>query len=117
LVPRLLSGRTRPMTLDEYQLRVLERLRACQDPNQARTLLTEVEGVLTASLMSDHTLRVFWRTLNGALERLEQESAPLERRQLAVLSAVIASAQAVIADFQAQVVSDEPAKSSSKASS
>ena len=105
------------MTLDEYQLQVLERLRACQDPKQARTLLAEVECVLTASRMSDHTLHVFWRSLNGALELLEQESTHLERRQLAVLRAVIVAAQAVIADFQAQVVSDEPAEGGSKTSS
>jgi hypothetical protein len=105
------------MTLDEYQLRVLERLRACQDPKHARALVAEVECVLTASRMSDHTLRAFWRTLNRALERLQQESMHLETRQQALLSAVIASAQAVIADFQAQVVSDEPAKGGSKASS
>ena len=98
------------MTLDEYRLQVVERLRACQDPKQARALLAEVECVLTASRMSDHTLRVFWRTLSGALELLEQESAHLEIRQLAVLSAVLVAAQAVIADFQAQVVSENPAK-------
>jgi hypothetical protein len=105
------------MTLDEYQLQVLERLTACQDPEQACALLGEVECVLTASRLSNHTLRVFWRTLNGLLELLEQESTHLEKRQLAVLSAMIVKAQAVIAYFQARIISDEPTEGGSEASS
>jgi hypothetical protein len=96
------------MTLDEYQLRVLERLRARQGPKRARDILAEVESVLTASRMSDHALRVFWRTLNAALELVEHESTHLEIRQLGVLSAVIVAAQAV---------NDKPAEGCSKVSS
>jgi hypothetical protein len=103
------------MTLEEYRTEVVERLWACQQPAQARALLFEVECALTADHLSDRTLRTFWQSLSGDLEVLARGSAHiLDMRALAVLDAVIAASQAAIAQFQAQVVSDEPAEGGSK---
>jgi hypothetical protein len=106
------------MTLDEYRRQALERLRACQDPSQARTVLAELECALTASRLSDYTVRLFWQGLSSDFEILVQESAYLlDKQALAVLAAVFSAAQAAIAQYQARLGSDKPPEGNSKASS
>jgi hypothetical protein len=52
------------MTLEEYRIQVIERLKARQDPVKARGLLAEVELVLTNSRIGDRAQKTFWETLN-----------------------------------------------------
>jgi hypothetical protein len=69
------------MTLEEYRIQVIERLKASQDPVKARGLLAEVELVLTNSRIGDRAQKTFWETLNNDLDIVAQESTLLLEKQ------------------------------------
>ena len=96
------------MTLDEYRVQVIEKLKACRDPARARGQLAEVDLVLMNSRISDRVQKTFWETLNNDLDVLAQESTLLlEKPAATALSAVIAAAQTVIAQYRLLIASDQ----------
>lgn len=89
------------MTLEEYRIQVIEKLKACREPLWARNLLAEVDLVLTNSGISDQARKTFWEDLKNDLEVVAQESTLLLEKQAATaLSAVITAARAAIAQYQ-----------------
>lgn len=97
------------MTLEEYRIQTIEKLKACRDPARARDVLSDVDGMLVGSRISDTTRRLFWETLRNDLDVVTQEStALLERQAAAVLGAVVRAAQDAIFEYQALIGSDEP---------
>jgi len=95
------------MTLEEYRIQVIEKLKICRDAAQARGLLAEVDLVLTNSRISDRTQKLFWQTLNNALDAVAQESTLLLEKQAATaLRPVVAAAQPVTAQYQLLIASD-----------
>lgn len=96
------------MTLEEYRVQVLEKLKGCRDPAQARSLLAEVDLVITNSQVSNHTQKVFWATLIHELDVVEQEaSARLGRIAAAELGVAIAAARTAIFEYEVLVRCDE----------
>jgi hypothetical protein len=95
------------MTLDEYRLQVFEKLKACTEASRVRELLSEVQTMLASSRMSDGGQKAFWHSLNHDLNVLaHQLKRPPEQAGAGVSRAVIATAQAAIAQYQRQLKSD-----------
>jgi hypothetical protein len=96
------------IALEEYCIQVIETLKACRDPAQVRDLLSEVDGVLTSSRIGRHTRTTFWKAVSDDLDVVAQESPLLLEKQAATaLSAVIAAAQTVIAQYQLLTAGDQ----------
>jgi hypothetical protein len=96
------------VTLEEYRIQFIEKLKACRDPANVRGLLAEVDLVLMKSGISDRVQRTFWETLNNSLDVVAQESTLLLEKQAATaLSAVIAAAQTVIAQYLVLLANDQ----------
>jgi hypothetical protein len=96
------------MTLEEPRIEVMQKLKACRDPVQARELLAEVDLALMKSQISVRAQKRFWEALKKDLDVLAQESAVLLGNQAAVaLSGVIVAAQATISPYQLTLASDE----------
>jgi hypothetical protein len=86
------------LTLDEYRIQVLEKLKGCEDPRRARDLLAEVDLMLGASGLSPKAQQAFWQGLSTDLEVVAEESTKLLGKDRAVrLTAVVLAAQADIA--------------------
>jgi hypothetical protein len=92
------------MTLDEYRTQIIESLKARPEIAGARDLLAQTHLVLTNSGISAQTQTTFWESLNDDLELLAQQST-LEEHAATTLRAVIAAAQAVIAQYQRLIAS------------
>jgi hypothetical protein len=88
------------LTLDGYRIQVLEKLKGCQDPGKARDFLAEVDVMLNASELSPTAQQAFWHDLATDLEVVAEESAGLLAKGAgATLAAVVAAAQADIAQY------------------
>jgi hypothetical protein len=94
------------MTLEEYCIQVIEKIKACRDPARVRDLLSEVDGLLTRSRIGHHTRATFWEALNNDLDVVAQESTLLLERQAATALSAVVAAQTVIAQYQLRRVSD-----------
>lgn len=80
------------LSLDGYRIQVLERLRACRDPREAREVLAEADIILNASGLSRPAQRAFWQGLDTDLDVLLEDPT-------GALSAVIAAAKTDIAKY------------------
>ena len=88
------------MTLDEYRVTLIERLRACQDTATARSLLAEANLFLTNSRINKLTQDRFWETLEEELDAVGEDAKFLgDPKAAAVLGAVVAAARARIARY------------------
>jgi len=97
------------VTLEEYRIQVIEKLKVCGSAASARSLLAEVDLLLTNSRISDRGLRTFWEALNNDLDMVAQDSTVLLNNKAATeLSAVIAAARAAIFEYEVLIGSDEP---------
>jgi len=93
------------MTLDEYRMKIIERLRACQDDACARSLIDEVDTMLHDSRIGKHTHEVFWQALEEDLDALEEEARFLANPEAsAALEAVVTAARARAVGFLAQTL-------------
>ena len=88
------------MTLDEYRLRLLDRLKACSGPAGARELVAEAQMVLAHSALTQRSLDQFWSGFRNDLQYLlEGAEALREREARATLGSAIAAAQGAIDQF------------------
>jgi hypothetical protein len=93
------------MTLEEYRIQLLNRLKECSSPAKALELVDEAALVLAQSQVSENTLRKFWTDLREDLQMLVDESAPDlgERGSRAVHIAVMTVARLGVADYLNQL--------------
>lgn len=96
------------MTLEQYRIQIVERLKTFREPSQARTLLAEVDLALKSSQVSPHGQKAFWEVLTDDLDVMAQDAPLLVGVQDAgVLVLVVATAQSGIELFQRLLVSSE----------
>jgi len=62
------------LSLDGYRIQVLEKLRSCTNPRNARDILYEADVVLNASGLSRPAQRTFWQGLDTDLDVLAEEA-------------------------------------------
>src|SRR5258708_35736156 len=98
------------MTLDEYLPQIVESLKARQDIVGARDLLAQTHLVIIHSGISPQAQTTFWEGLNDEMELLEQQSTRLDEHAANTLRAIIAAAQAVIAQYQRLITSTHKAR-------
>jgi hypothetical protein len=87
------------MTLDEYGIQLLERIRNCSSPTKARDLIAEGHLFLAQSHLSERTLRTFWSSLRASLEFLSEDLIDVGESR-AVRSAVLTAAHVAITQHQ-----------------
>jgi hypothetical protein len=98
------------MTLEEYRVTLIERLRACPDTVAARALLAEAELMLCHSRLTDLTYDRFWETLEEHLDALADEAKfSSDRKAGAALDAIVAAARVRIARYRARKAGDAEA--------
>ena len=94
-------------TIIEYRKTIFDRLEACRDERDARTIVNEAANVLRASQQTGNIdsddERQFWASLSAELKTIDLRL--VEKQAAASLSQVIAAAQAVIVQHQARVSS------------
>jgi len=96
------------MMLDEYRVKVIERLKGCRDSVVARNILAEADIVLMNGQLTRLTQDKFWETLYEDLEALGEEAKFMTDRAGAVtLSTVIVAAQSRIARYREKIAADE----------
>src|SRR5438128_11313481 len=96
------------MTLGEFRLQPVEKLKHCRDSERARSLLSEFDLVLSNSRISDQTKRTFWDAVMDDLDAMGQDSTRLlDEHAAAALNAVVAAAQSVICEYRLLVGTDE----------
>jgi hypothetical protein len=93
-------------SLDDYCLRVLERLKSYTDPARACELLAAVEATLTATDISDGAQKEFWLSLNHELNVFAHRLSRPSTRSVISARSVIAVAQAAIAQYQRRLKSE-----------
>jgi hypothetical protein len=90
------------MIIDECCFAVMQRLKACIDPIRSREIIAEADSFLEAAALSDHEQQTFWQKLHRELNVVaHQLSRPLDGNVVRA-RAVVAAAQAAIADHQRQ---------------
>jgi hypothetical protein len=105
---RKVIKRTHRMMLDEYRVKVIERLKGCRDSVVARNILAEADIVLMNGQLTRLTQDKFWETLYEDLEALGEEAKFMTDRAGAVtLSTVIVAAQSRIARYREKIAADE----------
>jgi hypothetical protein len=89
------------MTLEEFRLTLVERLRRCNDTSRAREVLVEAELVLRNVRLTDLTYERFWEALEEDLDGLAEEAKfASDRTAGAKLDSVVAAARARIARYR-----------------
>jgi hypothetical protein len=92
------------MTLEEYRIQLLNRLKECSSPAKALELVDEAALVLAQSQVSENTLRKFWTDLREDLQMLVESAPDLgERGSRAVHIAVMTVARLGVADYLNQL--------------
>jgi hypothetical protein len=87
------------MTLEEYWIQLLDRLKECSSPAKALELVDEVHLVLAQSHVSENTLQKFWTDVREDLRILVQSASDLrERGSRAARISVMTVARLAIAD-------------------
>ena len=95
------------MTLEEYRIQLVEKLKGCREADGARDLLSAADLVVTWRQLSDQ--RAFWEALSNDLDLIAQTvTHGLDRQAATALSAVITMAQSVVQEYRALAASDEP---------
>lgn len=101
------------MTLEDCRIEVIAKLKACQGPLWARNLLAQVDLVLLNSQISAGTKKAFWEALNNDLDVVAEDSTLLLGKEAATtLSAVVAAAKAMIAQYLQLIESDKKSSGS-----
>jgi hypothetical protein len=96
------------MMLDEYRIKVIERLKACKNTAAARHILAEADLVLMNSHVTGLTQDKFWETLHEDLDVLAEESKFLTDPEAGLkLASVVAAAQARIARYREKIAGDQ----------
>jgi hypothetical protein len=96
------------LTLEEYRIQVVERLKGLREPVRVTGVLLEVELFLAHSAISSETQRSFWDKLYNDLDVVTQDSTLLLGKQAATeLRAVVAAAQTEIAQYRLMLGSEE----------
>jgi len=85
------------MTLEEYRLKVVERLTACNDSVAAGSVLAEVDLTLLNNRMSPSLQERFWQNLHGDLDNLTDQACFLDKPVAAKINAIALTAQAWMA--------------------
>lgn len=86
------------MTLEEYRIQIVDKVRNLRDPARARSLLEEVDLVLTSSRLTSTTAKRFWEELHSDLQVIADEASRLlQRAEGIALRTVVSAAQSVIA--------------------
>lgn len=100
MLPRI--GRpARVMTLEEYRIQLVQRIRDCSSPAEACSLIGEGDLVLAQSQLSERTQRLFWSNLHADLEVLREDLIGVpERAGRSVRGAVLVAAQVAITQHQ-----------------
>jgi hypothetical protein len=100
----LATPATQAVTLDEYRLALIERLRACQDTAAVRQLLAEADLMLANGGLTRLTHDRFWETVEDDLRGVEEEAKSLpDRKNGEALAAIVVAARARIARYRARV--------------
>lgn len=96
------------MTLEEYRIQIVERLKGFRDPAQVRKLLAEVDLALKSSQISPSGQKAFWDVLTEALDVVAQDAPLLVGVQdAAELVRIVAAAQSGIDLYQSWLSSGE----------
>ena len=80
----------------------MQRLKACIDPVRSREIIAEADSFLEAAAMSDHEQQAFWQKLTRELNVVAHRLSRPPDGNVVRVRAVIAAAQAAIADRQRQ---------------
>jgi hypothetical protein len=89
------------MTLDEYRLQMLQRIRDCSFPDRARDLIAEARQFLAQSRLNEPTLRALWSNLRADLEVLSEDLIDVaERSGRSQRGAILAAAHVAIVQLQ-----------------
>jgi hypothetical protein len=88
------------MTLEEYRLRLLERIKACSGPERVGDLLSEVQMMLAQASLSVDSIKNFWSSLKDNLEILEEELPSLSSDARSQRAAIITAAKQLVAARQ-----------------
>jgi hypothetical protein len=92
------------MTLEEYRIQLVDRLKQCSSPAKALELVDEAALVLAQSQVSENTLEKFWTHLREDLQILVENASDLrEPGPRAVRIAVMTVARLAIADYLNQL--------------
>ena len=83
----------RHMTLEEYRIQILDRIKACQDSVAARDVLAEVDVALSNAKMSSSTQQEFWTGLHDDLEVVAEDARFLDKRAAARIGAIANAAR------------------------
>jgi hypothetical protein len=96
------------MMLDEYRIKIIERLKDCRDTAAARHIMAEADLVLMNSRLTRLTQDKFWESLYEDLDVLIEETRFMTDRESGVkLSTVVVAAQARIARYRERIAGDE----------
>lgn len=91
------------MTLEEYRVVILEKLRQCKDAKTARSLLADADLFLRNSRLTQLTQDKFWETLEDDLMIIADEAKQLQDpKASAALGAVVEAARARAHRFRAR---------------
>jgi len=91
------------MTLDEYRLVIFRKVTSCSGELAGQWIIDEAAGELETGNISAVDRTSFWRQLNADLSaESRKRHLIIEKQGAASLSQIIAAAQAVIAQHQAQ---------------
>jgi hypothetical protein len=81
------------MTLEEYRMQVIERIRVAKDSVLARDVLSEVDMTLTSTCTSAAVQRDFWQALHEDLDVLADDSRFLEKADAARIGGIAIASQ------------------------
>lgn len=86
------------MTLEEFRLTLVDRLRQCRDAAGAREIVIDAELVLANVPLTDLTYDRFWETMEEDLDALAGEAKlASDRKAGTILDSVVAAARVRIA--------------------
>lgn len=86
------------MTLEEYRLQLLERLKVCAGPIDARNLIRELDLLLQGSDLTASTREAFWATVQRDLSFLTEHLSVLRKPAQEDIAPLIEAAQQAIAE-------------------
>jgi hypothetical protein len=88
------------MIVDECCLVVLQKIKTCSDPVRSREIVAEADRFLEAASMTGRDQTAFWRRLRRELNIVAHQLSRPPERNVASARAVVAAAQAAIAECQ-----------------
>ena len=96
------------MSLDEYQVKLIQQLKNCRDNATVRALLAEAERVVMKGMSSVMARERFWKTLEEELDAIAEGARFLSDREAGVkLTAAVLAARARISRYRAKPATSE----------